>query len=196
MGDLQNQLNSTALNATEKAALQKELAEAIANKEVKEKQAKEAVRVAKKAKKEREKKEAQVATAEDEAHKAVQEHAQTSNAKATKAQNLAAEAHAKVMDLQNQLNSTALSPTEKAALQKELAENTATAKAKEMIRKKEAVAANKKEKEKKEEAMKTEKDAKQAQNNMAAKEAEVKKMKEELASLNLPNTSIQYLTKT
>merc|ERR1712054_276199 len=82
--DLQNQLNSTALSPTEKAALQKELAEAIANKEVKEKQAKEAVRVAKKAKEEREKKEAQVATAEEVAHKAVQEKAETSRAEAMK----------------------------------------------------------------------------------------------------------------
>merc|ERR1712199_5767 len=85
--------------------------------------------------------EAQVATAEEEAHKAVGEHAQTSQAKdmklqeeaaeakrkeadmqanATSAQKLAAAADAKVKDLQNRLNSTALSAEEKVALQKEL----------------------------------------------------------------------------
>merc|ERR1711988_1384766 len=98
--DLQNQLKSTALSPTEKAALQKELAEAIANKEVKKKQAKEAVQLAKKAKKEREEKEAQVAAAEEEAHKAVQEHAQTSQAKAMKLQQEAVEAKREEADKQ------------------------------------------------------------------------------------------------
>merc|ERR1712100_838253 len=82
--DLQNRLNSTALSAEEKAALQKEIHKAMEDKEDKEKQATEAVRVAKKAKEEREEKEAQVATAEEEAHKAAQEHAQTSQARAMK----------------------------------------------------------------------------------------------------------------